>query len=134
MVVVKRGMGQYFIIVNLDKKEYIDPAKIEEGAKFWELCANNIGRLLVYLLRKSSETGGGDVDDPTKLKYCGRWAGDRIVVVGDYDESNLYFTAEDEYKDITIASAREFNRFIGNDDLKFEIVRFDKGRIIRIKL
>jgi len=129
---VKGNMGQYFIIVNLDKKEYLDPHKLDEGAKFWELCANNIGRLLVYLLRKSSEAGGGDVDDPTKLKYCGRWAGDRIVVIGDYDESNLYFIAKDTYRDITTASAREYNRFIGEDDLKFTKTVIRNGAIERL--
>ena len=29
------------------------------------------------------------------------WAGDSIVIIGDYDESDLYVTASDTYKDIS---------------------------------
>jgi hypothetical protein len=42
--------------------------------------------LLPYLLRYSSETDGRNIDDPKKLNYCGRWAGDAVVTVGDYDD------------------------------------------------
>lgn len=118
-------MGQYFKIVNVDKKEVVDPFELWEGSKFWELCANNIGRLLVYLLRKSSETGGGDVNNPEELEFCGRWAGDRIVVVGDYDESKLYFIAE-KFRDISIEAAREFNKFIEIEDRKFSKIVFEE--------
>jgi hypothetical protein len=38
-------LGQYFRIVNLDKKEWIEP----DGCKLWEICANNSIRMLGYL-------------------------------------------------------------------------------------
>jgi len=54
---------------------------------------------LVFLLRKSNETGGGDYfgDDAV----VGSWAGDRIVLVGDYDESGLYGVARKSYSSIS---------------------------------
>jgi hypothetical protein len=46
-------MGQYFRIVNLDKKEWIEP----DGWKLWELCANNSIRMLGYLLATDNWDG-----------------------------------------------------------------------------
>jgi hypothetical protein len=47
------GMGQYFRIVNLDKKEWIRP----DGLKLWELCAGNSVRMLGYLLATNNWDG-----------------------------------------------------------------------------
>ena len=90
-------MGQYFLLANLDKQEYVHPHHIGGLLKLWEWCANRQAGVIPYLLRKSSETGGGDVDDPEKLLYAGRWASDRIVLIGDYDQSKLYDTVVDTY-------------------------------------
>jgi len=104
-------MGQYFVIVNLDKKEYIHPHNLGSGAKLWEICANPIAGVLPFLLRKSSETGGGDIDFESRV--AGRWAGDRIVVVGDYDKSGLYDKTEMEFKEISKMVKRDYEKFIG---------------------
>ena len=103
-------MGQYFRAVNLDKKEYINPWEMGNGAKLWEWAANNITRIFPFLLRKSNEGGGGDIQKD--YKNAGRWAGDRIVVVGDYDESGLYDKASREFKEISREIEDEFNDFI----------------------
>ena len=108
-------MGQYFRIVNQDKEEYLNPWEAGTGAKLWEICANNLGRILPFLLRKSNEGGGGDIQKD--YETAGRWAGDRVVVVGDYDESGLYQETE-RYTDITRKSVKEFNDFIGLEDHK----------------
>ncbi|MFH8107841.1 MAG: hypothetical protein QXJ25_02345 [Candidatus Aenigmatarchaeota archaeon] len=128
-------MGQYFILVNLNKKEYIDPFYIGSGAKFLEVCWNNVGKLLVYLLRKSDEVGGGDVEEPEKLQYCGRWAGDRIVLIGDYDKSKLYQKVKKNYKDIGIEAAKEYNRVIAMNESDFKFGKTtidDEGKILFI--
>jgi len=114
-------MGQYFKIVCLDKKEYIHPHSLDQGAKLWEICANNLGALLIFLLRKSNETGGGDIKK--EYEYAGRWAGCKVLVIGDYDESGLYEKAEEEngWKDISKEVAEEFNDFIELEELKFKV-------------
>ena len=140
-------MGQYFLIVNLDKKEYIDPDHLDGGPKLWEICANNTSRVIPYLLRQSTGRGGGDIGSRESYelykKYtdedgntnwervnkeieeaysnAGRWAGDRVVVVGDYDESGLYRKAEEEFTEISNQIAEEFNRFIEFDDSKVKL-------------
>ena len=76
---------------------------------------------LAYLLRKSSETGGGDIADPESAQYAGRWAGDRVVIVGDYDESRLYQTSDETFTDISRPLAEEYNEFIQVDELKLRV-------------
>jgi len=107
-------MGQYWLPVNLDKKEFIQPHKLASGLKLWEILANNhVGQALVILTAAHKEhRGGGDFDidanwhgpertfpehnispGPMPREYpqiaketIGRWAGDRIAIVGDYAE------------------------------------------------
>jgi len=97
--------------VNLDKKEFVHPHDLNGGAKLWEICVNRYGGVINFLLRKSSEGGGGDIHQD--YEYAGRWAGDRIVLVGDYDESKLQIKAEKEFLNISKAVKREYYEFIG---------------------
>jgi len=107
-------MGQYFKIANLDKKEFIRTWDINHGAKFLEILWNNIARLVPYLLRKSDDGGGGDINNFEELRYCGRWACDRIVIIGDYDSSNLYGEIDEAkgWTNISKEAAKEFNSVI----------------------
>jgi hypothetical protein len=95
-------MGQYFTLVNLDKREYVCPWCIGGGAKLWEWAANTSSSVISLLIRKSDEGGrgdyygyrrgcgeGGPIHGPLS-SIVGRWAGDRIALVGDYDSSKLW--------------------------------------------
>jgi len=123
-------MGQYFKAINTKKQEYVCPWCIDCGAKLWEWAANPQGAIFTYLLRKSSSTGGGDyggsqtqvieLNDLTDFSdvlakglaregmnmeipeeaMVGRWAGDPVYMIGDYDESNLYETSR-TYRNIS---------------------------------
>lgn len=127
-------MGQYFLLVNVDRKEYVDPFFVGGGSgyKLWEWCTNNTTRVIPFLIRKSSSIGcGGDLLSDS-YKYAGRWAGDRIVLVGDYDDSGLFTVAEDSYENISKEVREEFNRFIEVDDLKLSTSWFvdeDTGKL-----
>lgn len=109
-------MGQYWQVVNLDKHEFINPHKLGCGLKLWEQLANTpgTGTALIILCAAMPEPRGGgdfDLDDnwhgperdtegahgctpgpmpedyPTIAKRTiGRWAGNRIALVGDYGE------------------------------------------------
>jgi len=79
-------MGQYWVVANLDKKEFIHPHKLASGLKMWEQIANHPGApeaLFLLLTSHPKVRGGGDCE---KNEYIGRWIGDRVVVVGDYAE------------------------------------------------
>jgi hypothetical protein len=71
-------MGQYFLIVNLDKREFIHPCHFGDGLKFAEFSRNADGTMfaLALLLSEGFRERG---DDP----IIGSWAGDRIVIAGD---------------------------------------------------
>ena len=112
-------MGQYFIAVNQTKKEYIRPWDIGGLAKLFEWCANHEAGIFPFLLRKSDELGGGDIEHPD-AQYAGRWAGDEVYLVGDYDSSGLYDRAQKSYRDIARGLVREYNRFIKIDKLKLK--------------
>lgn len=80
-------MGQYFKLVNLDKKEYINPLDMDSGMEYWEMI-KSIPHIWWFLLRKSDGTGGGDVG--TDIENVGRWVGDRVMALGDYDSSDIW--------------------------------------------
>jgi len=105
-------MGQYFRFVNVTKEEYVDPWDIGGGAKLWEWCVNKEAGIFPYLLRKSNESGGGDLNDIAAAKYAGRWAGDKLYLVGDYDESRLWEKAEKQYRNISLELGKEYNGFV----------------------
>jgi hypothetical protein len=113
-------MGQYFIAVNKTKKEYIDPWDIGGTAKLWEWCIQRSAGIFPYLLRKSSGSGDGDVqlNDP---KFAGRWAGNTVYPIGEYDKSQLFDKARSEYHNISADLAKEYNEFIEVDERKLEV-------------
>lgn len=80
-------MGQYHIVVNLDKKEMLDPHILGLGLKQWEHIGEaGMGDAMYVLLTASPARGGGDLEEIKGI--TGRWVGDRVVVVGDYTEDS----------------------------------------------
>jgi hypothetical protein len=81
-------MGQYWKPVNLDKREFINPHKLGCGLKLWEQLANHPGTgtaLLILQAAMPEGRGGGDLEED---EVIGRWAGDRVVLIGDYAEDS----------------------------------------------
>jgi hypothetical protein len=102
-------MGQYFLLVNKFKKEYICPHCIECGAKLWEWCDSIQSGIALYLLRTSSEEEVV-ILMYKRLSFSRRWAGDKIYLVGDYDKSKLYHKARKTYKNISIEVMKEYQK------------------------
>jgi hypothetical protein len=104
-------MGQYYKIVNIKKKQYITPHTFGDGAKLMEFSMSASGVLagLAILLADGNGRGGGDLHSENDI--VGSWAGDNIVVAGDYADTgkfvkeadrNLYCLATNEGEDISI--------------------------------
>ena len=89
-------MGQYYKVVNVDKKQYLHPHRFGDGLKLLEFGCGSEGTMtgLAVLLADGNGRGGGDLhaDDP----IIGSWAGDRIVIAGDYADPNIdQYSAQD---------------------------------------
>lgn len=103
-------MGQYHILVNIDKQEWVDPHGLGLGSKQYEQtgCDASLADAMYILVMSSPASGGGDFP---MTDISGRWCGDRVVVVGDYTAEDaipnfvgadaLYSLARAQYKDIT---------------------------------
>lgn len=81
-------MGQYHILVNYDKKEVVEPYEIGLGAKQVEQLGafeGTIADAMYLLVMTSPARGGGDLP---LTSVSGRWAGDRVMIVGDYTEDS----------------------------------------------
>ena len=91
-------MGQYHKVYNLDKREFIHAHQINNGLKLLEQCGPGddptTSDAVWLLLANSNGRGSGDAP---KHPIVGRWAGDRLLVQGDYAEENdAAYLAEDE--------------------------------------
>ena len=104
-------MGQYYKIVNIKKKQYITPHTFGDGSKLMEfsMSANGVLSGLSILLADGNGRGGGDLHSENDI--VGSWAGDNIVIAGDYadagkfvkePEQNLYEVASSEGEDVSI--------------------------------
>ncbi len=108
-------MGQYFILVNTTKRQVIRPHAFGDGAKLIEVASGGLTlAALAVLLADGNGRGGGDVRSADPV--VGSWAGDRIVMSGDYadpdrhgvktateaqPQRNLFKLALDEWEDVS---------------------------------
>jgi hypothetical protein len=79
-------MGQYWLPVSLDRHEFINPHKLGTGLKLCEQAGSwpGTGATLVILCAAlPAARGSGDLAPHPAV---GRWAGERIALVGDYAE------------------------------------------------
>ena len=76
-------------VVNIDKKEYVDPWEIGSMGKHWEQVGYEKSVAdtfyVLSIAQGNEKRGGGDI---CGHELVGRWAGDRCAVVGDYFESD----------------------------------------------
>ena len=133
-------MGQYYFPVDLDKLEYLHPHKFGDGLKLREFGESGCGTMfaLAALLSNGNGRGGGDIFSPTYFKaeeayfaaedrkevkfpnatklnsqLIGSWAGDRIVIGGDY---------ADPYKFIPTKYKKElYNRCLADQQTRSDI-------------
>lgn len=120
-------MGQYHVLVNVDKREYVNPRSIGLGVKQWEHSSHpefptygSLADAMYILTMTSPARGGGDMPGS---KVSGRWAGDRVMVVGDYTKdddlsaeflgSDLYNQAQETYTEIGEEVRRAFTTIYG---------------------
>ncbi len=106
-------MGQYHYVLNVDKKEFVHAHDIENDLKLMEQVGHlrSTSTALFLLLSNSNGRGGGDAPHHVMV---GRWAGDRIVVQGDYakpdDQGYVEFKFGDDWTNISMGVAHMLSK------------------------
>ena len=112
-------MGQYHVLVNLDKKEVVTPHGLGLGLKQWEHLGEFNGTLadaMYILMMTSPARGGGDFPS---TNISSRWVGDRVLILGDYTQDSdvpsipnagLLYGESGSYTDITELVAEAFEQ------------------------
>jgi hypothetical protein len=93
-------MGQYFKAVNLYATQEIEFDRSDPKA----------GEKVLASMRRTVGMEGQPVDIPADT-VVGRWAGDRVALVGDYDHSKLWDKLP-TYRNISRQVIAEWNEFI----------------------
>lgn len=102
-------MGQYFLIVDLDKKEFVNPHVLGMGRKLCDIPLGKSWGILPYLLTNVEEWSN---ETPSKkLVWVGHWAKDKIVYLGDYEDPQLASRVEETFKDISWDVRDEYEQF-----------------------
>jgi len=81
---------EYFIIANLDKREYIEPHSFNGGSKLAEFIGSDYLNALGWLVTDSSVP-------LEKARTRGRWCGDRIIMAGNWSDNDNAVQSK-EYK------------------------------------
>jgi hypothetical protein len=89
-------LGEYYIIANPEKRQYLDSNSLGMSVKLTGLIAGPLAEILVWLLADGHPVSGGST-------LQGAWSGDRIIVPGDEGpSSSVYERAHADYRDITV--------------------------------
>lgn len=98
-------MRQHWKVVNVTKRELLHPHRFDEGLKFCEFANSSGGTLagLAFLLAAPSSmgSGGGDLTGPHS-DLLGSWIGDKVVILGDYNDDAEYAGLYSEAEDISL--------------------------------
>lgn len=131
-------MGQYYKIVNVKKKQYLNPHAFGSGAKLMEFGVDGMSIMagLAILLADGNGRGEGDLNSDNPI--VGSWAGDNIVIAGDYadngkwvkEDINLYTAAVNQGEDISykVIEALFDDRFFFDEFRKNPIHLDDKTK------
>ena len=89
-------MGQYYVAVNKQKKQVLRPGPFGDSSKMVEWGSSSIGFLtaLGVLMSDGCGSGNGDLitDNSEYEALIGSWAGDTVVVSGDYGKDGWLVT------------------------------------------
>lgn len=163
-------MGQYYIAVNLDKKQILIPHACGDGAKLLEFALSSCGLMacMAILLADGNGRGGGDLfgakcpkceghgvhyrkngeprrDREGHIKMCktckavgrlpapaivGSWAGDRVVICGDYGDQGKFVPKGPHRVDDETGEERNLYGLVTREDSGFKDVTREAMRAL----
>ena len=93
-------MGEYFRVVNLDKRQYFAGHSLELSGKFSGLQAEPLSPMLVWVVTRTTH-----LDSP---RFRGSWDGDRIIIAGDEGRHRDVYEQSDAYHNISVPLIEEW--------------------------
>lgn len=96
-------MGIEYIIVNLDKKEFLDFDRLGFGTKIGAITSEPIASFMSWLLINPEGYG------PEAPQMMGRWASEKIEILGNYDSGyERQEAVRKDFRDITVEVIKAF--------------------------
>jgi hypothetical protein len=94
---------QHFIVVNITKRQFLDPAAFGEGRGLLDFGASGSGTMLglAVLLASGCNQGLRELQDDHPL--IGSWSGDRIAIAGNLDKNIFTELQGSEFRLLPIA-------------------------------
>ncbi|KAG0223042.1 hypothetical protein BGX31_008738, partial [Mortierella sp. GBA43] len=104
-------MGQYYLLVNLTKRQYVDSMCF--SLKMWEILHNiwNKPFLSMVLVDPTNPARSN-----SKKPRLGSWSGDRLVIIGDYSDGLPPFLTKDEKQELRSRTATNKKRKVAEDE------------------
>jgi hypothetical protein len=128
-------MGEYFVIVNLTKCEYIDPGSIGGGTIKWSGLldgANGVTNIMAMLMVEGgvqykwngpiNKWGGRSKGD--KSQWIGRWARNKVVMAGDEGSARKIWEVcqkveRNGWTDITLPAVQAYRKLYPNTSVRY---------------
>jgi hypothetical protein len=88
-------MGQHYLVVNPQKRQYLDPTRFGDGLRLMEFGAAGAGTMMGLAILLADGNGRGEGDLRSESPIVGSWAGNPIVVAGDYAENGRHVVVSD---------------------------------------
>ena len=100
-------MGQYFLITNDSKKEFLDPFEFPCSEKFPSiLCNEFMSQALLWLTVDSKHSTWENLKQyHYSFKYVSSWSGDKYFMYGDYEQEEESSLIRTNYNNISIEVA-----------------------------
>jgi len=107
-------MGQYYRIVNVTKREVIVPSTFNDGLKIMEFGTSGDGTMFAMAMLMNDGYGDG-CGEEIESELIGSWAGDKVIVAGDYGTPYKYIPKKDEGRLLLHCLVDQLNRKDAND-------------------
>lgn len=90
-------MGEFILVANHTKREYLNPHDCGDGAKLMEVACSAPGTMALLALLIAESKGQWALD-----ARLGSWAGDEVEIVREYSLRGVYEKVQESYENISL--------------------------------
>jgi hypothetical protein len=131
-------MGEYFVVANLTKREYLDPGKMGGGNNKWRGLlsgGNGVTNVMAMLMAegnlryewrypKNPNAKKWWAHRGKKSKWIGRWARNKVTIAGDESSAEWIWQkcrsiTPNGWTDITLPAIRAYRKLYKDTDVRY---------------